>query len=324
MQAARLRAASTEAHLMDAIKRFGERTQGIYGEIHPGQRVPSPPLRDEDYSGPPRMTLDAIFAPRRSGETDAAFADRQQRRQQFLDDQGVLNARRERDARAQAIWAEIAQRYGFPSEPPSTNAAGGGMGGGPPGGGPPDGDGDRNGGSDDEDGPPDEDNRDERPPSPASIRRARRQFTRSPTYMPERPAQADYTHVRRAPADPYDPEYDDSFTRESLRNIRGMIAAKLGTQLPENAAIKNIKNLPQPDKYGGEDDLEVFESWLKTLLRWMRIMRLGGPTLDEERVQLLGQFLKSKASEWFNDTIDSTLVRGPPWTFTDAICALFE
>lgn len=79
VQTARLRAASTEAHLADAIKRFGERTQGIYGEIHPGQRVPSPPLRDEDYSGPPRMTLDAIFAPRRSGETDAAFADRQQR-----------------------------------------------------------------------------------------------------------------------------------------------------------------------------------------------------------------------------------------------------
>ena len=101
--------------------------------------------------------------------------------------------------------------------------------------------------------------------------------------------------------------------------------------MTELFSVDEVDFLPQPVlgfvllcKYAGEDDIELFEVWLKGLLRWLRVMRLGGPQLDEERVQLLGQFLKSKAAEWYNDTIDSSLVRAPQWTFKRAICALFE
>ncbi|KAH9939209.1 hypothetical protein B0H21DRAFT_666341, partial [Amylocystis lapponica] len=86
--------------------------------------------------------------------------------------------------------------------------------------------------------------------------------------------------------------------------------------------LKNLKNIPAPDKYGGDDDFEVFENWLKALLRWMRLHRLGGPDLDEERLQILGQFLKGKAAEWYNDTVDTPQTW--EWSFLDAICAMFE
>lgn len=67
-----------------------------------------------------------------------------------------------------------------------------------------------------------------------------------------------------------------------MQNICAVIDEKLREKMPEVSAIKNIKNLPAPDKYAGEDDLEFLLNWLKALLCWLLTMRLGGPALEEE------------------------------------------
>ena len=335
-------------------------------DVHQEPRAQSPPIGDEDYAephpdyeNPQPISLSELFSPRRDDETDAAYENRLDVQRRWLDAQGVFQARREREARANAAWENInagRRHYTVPTSepsggppddggdngdpgrnrdhrrnvhhprppPPVRGGFGRGRGGDPPGGGPPGGE---PGDDDDETSSSSstDEERDELDDREPSLRAPHRNHTRSPSYMPERPRR-DASDIRlpRAHVDVYRPETNDAFMRESMKRLRQMIRDKLGEQLPENAALKNVKNLPTPDKYGGEDDIELFEGWFKALLRWLRFMRLGGPALDEERMQIMGLFLKGKAFDWYNDTIDSSLVRGPPWKFAEAVCAMFE
>ncbi|KZT06183.1 uncharacterized protein LAESUDRAFT_714528 [Laetiporus sulphureus 93-53] len=109
-----------------------------------------------------------------------------------------------------------------------------------------------------------------------------------------------------------------------VKEVKVEDLVELGTTLPENTVLKNIKDLPKPNKYDGEDNREMFDSWLKSLLRWMCLTRLGGPNLDEECLQMLGQYLKGAASEWYNDTIDDIDVDAQLWSFVEALCMLFR
>lgn len=315
--------------------------------------IPSPILRDDDYADPvvsTRATLDRLFEPRRANESDADYEERLDAQRQWLDGQGVFRARREREAYATVTWNHITGNQqstaGGPLEPgddgpdderrnepprdpgrtpchpsyPMREGVGRGRGGARPGGdGPPGGDYPN---SSDESSSTSDDSAHNLGPSSAS----RRHVTiRTPSCMPEQVTGRVTREARMSiQSAQYHPETNDVFMRESLRWIRRMIREKLGEQLPENAALKNVKNLPTPDKYGGEDDIELFEGWFKALLRWLRFMQLGGTALNEERTQIMGLFLRGKAFDWFNDTIDSSLVRGPPWGFIEAVCAMFE
>lgn len=315
--------------------------------------IPSPILRDDDYADPvvsTRATLDRLFEPRRANESDADYEERLDAQRQWLDGQGVFRARREREAYATVTWNHITGNQqstaGGPLEPgddgpdderrnepprdpgrtpchpsyPMREGVGRGRGGARPGGdGPPGGDYPN---SSDESSSTSDDSAHNLGPSSASHRHV---TIRTPSYMPEQVTGRVTREARMSiQSAQYHPETNDVFMRESLRWIRRMIREKLGEQLPENAALKNVKNLPTPDKYGGEDDIELFEGWFKALLRWLRFMQLGGTALNEERTQIMGLFLRGKAFDWFNDTIDSSLVRGPPWGFIEAVCAMFE
>ncbi|KZT03801.1 uncharacterized protein LAESUDRAFT_761648 [Laetiporus sulphureus 93-53] len=146
-----------------------------------------------------------------------------------------------------------------------------------------------------------------------------RQCTRSPSYFPE----CEISPVHQ-PASWADCLPDNTYLREGIRGIKKLVAAKLGTALPENTVLKSIKDLPKPEKYGGDDNREVFDAWIKSLMHCMRLARLGGPNLDEECLQILGQFLKGAASEWFNENVDDVEQDDEPWTFVKALCALFK
>ncbi|KAH9840957.1 uncharacterized protein C8Q71DRAFT_854806 [Rhodofomes roseus] len=324
-------------------------------------RQPSPHIRDDDYVE--TMSLDTMFAPRQLNESDTQYANRVWRRDQFLDRQGMEQRQREREARIAQTWREAAERHGgdpyanqpaqgpYPGSPdgdddPDDGSAGGsrrppsrehhppgghprsqrGSGGPPPphppSGGPPDGDGGSDG-PDDHDDERDTDNDDQ--DAREHPRRDEHRFTRSPSYLANRRVPLYDTRAgNRRVRDPYDPDYDDTFRAEGLRMIRRLVREKLSESMPDSNALKNIKNIPTPSQYDGTDDYEQFENWLKTLLRWMSLFRLGGTTLDKERLYILGQFLKGKAADWYNDTIDTPTANGRPWTFLDALCGLFD
>lgn len=123
------------------------------------------------------------------------------------------------------------------------------------------------------------------------------------------------------------PDHDDPnspYARHQLELIRAAIRERVGRDVVDSAATKNLKNVPAPDKYGGEDDAEAFLSWMKAFLRWLVLGRIVGPGLDHDRVYLLGQYLTKEARSWYDDAIDSLDGVGRAWTFEQAICALYR
>jgi len=120
--------------------------------------------------------------------------------------------------------------------------------------------------------------------------------------------------------EPADLEYQD----EIIRRLRDTIKDRVGTAVTyDPAVVKLLKPVP-PDKYNGEDDIEVFENWVAALLQYFRISGLGGRVNDQLRVDLTGTNLKGLASDWFHAEVESWDREVVEWTFMDLICALYK
>ena len=143
-----------------------------------------------------------------------------------------------------------------------------------------------------------------------------RHFTRSPTYF-----QIDDRDTLIA-ADKDDP--DAKYIDRQLEVIRAAIRARVSWEAPDIPAMKNLKNIPNPEKFAGLDDSEGFMAWLKSLLRWLALTRVTGPDLDMVRVQLMGQYLTDSARRWYDDTVDSLDGVGSHWDFEQVVCALYR
>ena len=120
--------------------------------------------------------------------------------------------------------------------------------------------------------------------------------------------------------DAHELEYED----EVIRRIRATIRDRVGKASAYDAtSLKNVKPSP-PEKYGGEDDIEIFDNWLAALLRWFRVTGLGGRANDQIRVDLCGTNLKSLAADWFHSEVEAWNREIIDWTFTDLICAIYR
>ncbi|KAJ3767868.1 hypothetical protein FB446DRAFT_651431 [Lentinula raphanica] len=97
----------------------------------------------------------------------------------------------------------------------------------------------------------------------------------------------------------------------------------VGKPLPELDGTRNIK-IPTPEVYNGSSDVEVFDAWLLTVLRWMVISQYCGPDYDKFRVQLVGLYLSDKALEWYNDEVAGIHRTKKKWTFVETILGLFD
>ncbi|OJT04654.1 hypothetical protein TRAPUB_4599 [Trametes pubescens] len=158
--------------------------------------------------------------------------------------------------------------------------------------------------------------RGQRPAYPPPVRRTPT-YTRGPSYLPE-VRERDY-HLS--------PDRDDpnaSHIDRQLEIIRAAIRERVAREYPDVPAAKNLKNIPAPEKYAGEDDAEAFLGWLKAFLRWLALGRITGPDLDDYRVQILGQYLVKEARIWYDDVIDSIDGVGKYWSFEQAVCALYK
>src|SRR5215471_233719 len=107
------------------------------------------------------------------------------------------------------------------------------------------------------------------------------------------------------------------------RTYINQIRHHVGQPLPTIDGIKNVK-VPTPELYGGEPDVEAFEAWLLSLLRWLVINRYCGPDFDHLRVQLAGTFLKDKAIRWYNDEVVGAHRIKTKWNFEEVIISLFD
>ncbi|KIJ22697.1 hypothetical protein M422DRAFT_276840 [Sphaerobolus stellatus SS14] len=69
-------------------------------------------------------------------------------------------------------------------------------------------------------------------------------------------------------------------------------------QTERYSADASVK-MGNPPTYGGERNLEKFENWVASILRFMSMYNLLGPQASKIQLQLLGQCLTDEAQEWF-------------------------
>ena len=86
---------------------------------------------------------------------------------------------------------------------------------------------------------------------------------------------------------------------------------------------KNIQVSP-PEKYGGDDDIEVFDTWLAGLLRWFRVYNVSRPQKDSVRVDITGTSLTGLAATWYVDEVEAWNQKTWEWSFENVICGLYK
>ncbi|KAI0737519.1 hypothetical protein C8Q80DRAFT_1125296 [Daedaleopsis nitida] len=141
-----------------------------------------------------------------------------------------------------------------------------------------------------------------------------RELARSPSYL----------HPEDSPLVGRGSDPNAKYIEQQLHAIRLIIRRRVDMEIEERSTLKNLKNVPSPEKYNGRDDAEEFMTWLRALLRWLEIHRVVGPDLDGDRVTVLGQFLTGAAMDWYDETVDTMHPQGRVWVFEDAVCAMFK
>ena len=82
---------------------------------------------------------------------------------------------------------------------------------------------------------------------------------------------------------------------------------------PDDSVIAWMRlNTSPPEEYSGSSDLEVYETFVAGILRWLRLHGLLGVKYTETQVQLLGTWLKGNTSKWFTRNIEC-----PDWPIRD-------
>ena len=75
----------------------------------------------------------------------------------------------------------------------------------------------------------------------------------------------------------------------------------LGSEPPAAEMMGHLKliKIPIPEtKYGGEDDLEVFDTWIRNLINWFQTYMLTGDSRDSQRIAILPSCLKDDAFDY--------------------------
>src|SRR6201999_892645 len=93
--------------------------------------------------------------------------------------------------------------------------------------------------------------------------------------------------------------------------------------LPEGARPSRLK-LPEPVKYPGKPNINMFEDWLHLVLRWLSLNCVGGPNQDSTRRAIIPMFLEGEALAWFNEEVDGINSRPYHWTFKEIITSLYN
>ena len=74
--------------------------------------------------------------------------------------------------------------------------------------------------------------------------------------------------------------------------------------IPEDSIVVKTKlSIPSPEEYLGSPDLEVYETFVTGILRWLRLNGLLGEDNADFQVEYLGKRLKGDALEWYTRNV---------------------
>jgi hypothetical protein len=114
-------------------------------------------------------------------------------------------------------------------------------------------------------------------------------------------------------------KFETSILSQYVTIIRERLMISPGN-IPE---IKGIKGTA-PTPYEGQDDIEVWNQWFLSLVRYFRLHRVVGMELDSERVFLTGGYLSGAALKWFEQEVESPRATRKGWDFESLICELYR
>ena len=101
-----------------------------------------------------------------------------------------------------------------------------------------------------------------------------------------------------------DDVHENNYEVEILHRYRWLIRDRVGHDREAYPDVKNIRVSP-PEKYAGEDDIEIFDTWLAGLLRWLRVYNITRDLKDATRVDLCGTTLTRLAATWYADEVEA-------------------
>ncbi|KAL1936865.1 hypothetical protein VTO73DRAFT_6440 [Trametes versicolor] len=120
------------------------------------------------------------------------------------------------------------------------------------------------------------------------------------------------------------PSYGPRDTRE-VQRLLGMIDEMVGEEPTSSPpAYLKVTKMTLPKPYAGKDDLDAFEIWFHNLLEFFRTLRITGPSMDRDRLRILGDCLADDAATWLYNTVQSPSRERREWLFEEAIVGLFR
>ena len=119
-------------------------------------------------------------------------------------------------------------------------------------------------------------------------------------------------------------------TSEYLQNIHKMYCDIIDDHLRDQVELPNVDGkpislrIPTPKEYSGDEDVEKFESWLYSVVHYMKMTQFGGDRNDQLCVSLVGMYLSERARIWYSDNIESSYHSKFSWSFKNVILGLYD
>ncbi|KAI0371587.1 hypothetical protein BV20DRAFT_903975, partial [Pilatotrama ljubarskyi] len=112
---------------------------------------------------------------------------------------------------------------------------------------------------------------------------------------------------------------------QEVQRILTLIDEMVGEEATSSPpAYLKVAKMSLPKAYKGKDDGNAFEIWLYSVLEFCHTLRITSPSLDRDRIRILGECLSEEASSWFYNTVQSPLREKHEWLFEEAVIGLFR
>ncbi|KAF4579404.1 hypothetical protein EYR36_001214 [Pleurotus pulmonarius] len=89
------------------------------------------------------------------------------------------------------------------------------------------------------------------------------------------------------------------------------------------SGVKPPSHVQKPEKWSGDQDVDKFNRWLHSLMRWLRINQYSVPAREEECITLIGLHLDGEAAVWFDEEVEDADDERQ-WTFLRVVIGLYD
>ncbi|KAF4574703.1 hypothetical protein EYR36_006053 [Pleurotus pulmonarius] len=113
------------------------------------------------------------------------------------------------------------------------------------------------------------------------------------------------------------------YSRTIRQRYADMIHKRLGQPFELPPGTKPPSHTQKPDKWSGDADVDKFNRWLHSLMRWLRINQYSVPAREEECITMIGLHLDGEAAVWFDEEVEDA-DDNRRWTFLRVVIGLYD